>query len=117
VGTEQPDQDPSWCPAPGETVVRGNLRITNMTGIPTHAATGTHRVVNRCRAGHEEIIEVHSDNELIEAMTAACRVCGGMVNVSRHIGPDGVGIGTILVPDERPGSPEGAHENPDRPED
>jgi len=113
----EPAKDPSWWPAPGETVARGKLRITNMTGVAQWPATGTHRIVNRCRAGHEEIIEVHSDNELIEAMTAACRVCGGMVNVSRHIGPDGVGIGTIMVPDERPGSPEGAHENPGRPED
>lgn len=99
--------DPSWWPAPGETVKRGNLTITNMTGVAQWPATGTHRVVNRCRSGHEEVIEVHSDNELIEAMTAACRVCGGMVNVSRHIGPDGCGIGLVMIPDERtpPDSP------------
>jgi hypothetical protein len=106
--SDEPGKDPSWWPAPGATVKRGNLTVRNMTGIPTLPATGKHRVVNRCRAGHEETIEVHSDNELIAAMTAACRVCGGMVSVKRHIGPDGVGIGIVMIPDPKtpPDSPE-----------
>jgi hypothetical protein len=72
-----------------------------MVGPRTWPATGKHRVVNSCRAGHEEVIEVHSDNELIEAMIAACLVCGGLVVISRHLGPDGRERGMIMIPDER----------------
>jgi hypothetical protein len=88
-------------------VKRGNLTIRNMTGIPTHPANGKHRVVNSCRAGHEEVIAVHTETEWIAAMTAPCRVCGGMVSVKRHIGPDGCGIGIVMIPDPKtpPDSP------------
>jgi hypothetical protein len=117
MSTEQSAKDPSWWPAPGATVKRGNLTVRNMTGIPILPATGTHRVVNRCRAGHSETIEVHTERDLITAMTAGCRVvtldgrvCGALVNCSRHVGPDGVGIEMILIPDPKtpPDSPEAA---------
>jgi hypothetical protein len=91
----EPAKDPS---APSGPTKRGTLR---MVGPRTWPATGKHRVVNSCRAGHEEVIEVHSDNELIKAMIAACLVCGGLVNVSTHVGPNGVAIGTIMIPDDR----------------
>jgi hypothetical protein len=116
MSSEQPTKDSFW-PAPGTTVRRGNLTIRNMTGVPTYPATGTHRVVNRCRAGHEETIEVTTQAGLIAAMTAGCRVvtpdgrvCGALVNCSRHVGPDGVGIGMVWIPDERtpPRQPGGA---------
>jgi hypothetical protein len=84
------------------------LRIRNMTGVPTHPATGKHRVVNLCRSGHEEVIEVHTDAELHAAMVSGYRVvmpegraCTALVVVSRHIGPDGRGIGLILIPDPK----------------
>jgi hypothetical protein len=125
MSTEQPAQDPSpsapvergdW-PAPGATVKRGNLTIRNLTGLARWPATGRHRVVNRCRAGHSETIEVHTERDLIAAMTAGCRVvmpdgqgCRALVNCSRHVGPDGVEIGMIWIPDPRtpPDSPEAA---------
>jgi hypothetical protein len=116
VSTEQPAKDSIW-PAPGTTVKRGNLTIHNETGLERWPATGTHRVVNSCRAGHEETIEVTTQAGLIAAMTAGCRVvtpdgrvCGALVNCSRHVGPDGVGIGMVWIPDDRtpPDSPEAA---------
>jgi hypothetical protein len=114
MSAEQPAKDPSWWPAPGATVKRGNLTIRNMTGIPILPATGKHRVVNRCRAGHEETIEVTTQAGLIAAMTAGCRVvtpdgqvCKALVNVSRHINGAGIELGMVWIPDERtpPDSP------------
>jgi hypothetical protein len=76
-----------------------------------------HRVVNSCRSGHEEVIEVTTQAELIAAMIAACRygmpdgrACGALINVSRHVGPDGVEIGMILLLDRKtpPDNPEAA---------
>jgi hypothetical protein len=114
MSDEQPAQDPS---APGAPVKRGNLITRNMTGIPTHPTTGRHRVVNSCRSGHHEVIEVHTQADLIEAMIAAChhvmpdgRACKALVNLSRHVAPDGREIGMILILDEKtpPGDPEAA---------
>jgi hypothetical protein len=67
VSTDQP------APVPSGPTKRGTLTIRDMTGLPTHPATGRHRVVNSCRGGHEEVIEVRTERELIEAMIAACR--------------------------------------------
>jgi hypothetical protein len=91
----------------GSPVLIPSLRITNMNGVQTHIANGKHRVVSACRAGHSEIVEVRTERELIEAMIAACgvmldgRVCGAVTPLSRHIGPDGVEISLIMIPDER----------------
>ena len=108
MSAEQPAKDPSWWPAPGETVVRGKLRITNMTGVAQWPATGTHRIVNRCRAGHKETVEVTTNHEYIAAATAGCRTvmpdgrtCQELVNVSQHVGPDGVLIGLVMIPDPK----------------
>jgi hypothetical protein len=79
-----------------------------MVEPPTWPATGKHRVVNSCRAGHEEVTEVHTEAELIAAMIAACRyvmpegrVCEALVHLSTHVGPDGVQIGSIRPRSER----------------
>lgn len=95
--SDEPAKDTS---APSGPTKRA-LRIRNVTDLPTHAATGKHRVINSCRGGHEEVIEVHTRGELTAAMTAACRVCGGLVNVSRHVNGTGIELRMILIPDPR----------------
>lgn len=111
---EQPAKDTS---APGGSTKRGTLRTRDVTGLACWPATGKHRVINSCRLGHSETIEVTTQAGWIAAMTAPCsvvmpdgRACVALVNVSTHVGPDGREIGMILILDPKtekaaPGEP------------
>ena len=102
------DEQPASAPS--------KLRIRDVTGLACWPATGKHRVINSCRRGHSETIPVTTQAELIAAMVAGCRyvmpngrACVELVNVSTHVGPDGVARGSVLILDEptekAPGEP------------
>ncbi len=92
----------------GSCWASASARTRNPPHTSRAPATGTHRVVNSCRGGHSETIEVHTREELHAAMVSGCRVvmpdgrpCRALVNVSRHINGAGVELGMIWIPDPK----------------